>query len=223
MFLCSQGISGFLEAERWNAHIEKKLSQNNWLITSILNNFVHPTPAVTVKYAEGGSLAAGTYYVAVSGINHLDELQETLPSVTQAVVVNAPGSGSIELVIPRYDGGQNWFSKYNVYLGTTALNMKKMTNTPVVSSNVLPTIYTINNAALATGKAPETESEIKYRFLRIPFDAFDVNVTDEPTNESGNFMAIASLNVVYPITQDTPIMEPAYPVASVQYQLDTDN
>jgi hypothetical protein len=87
----------------------------------------------------------------------------------------------------------------------------------------LPTIYTINNAALATGKAPETESEIKYRFLRIPFDAFDVNVTDEPTNESGNFMAIASLNVVYPITQDTPIMEPAYPVASVQYQLDTDN
>lgn len=217
MFLASGGIKGYYDALKWNAHVEKKLAANNWKMTSILVDFVFPQSASRVLEGEG-SLNAGTYYYSVTGINHIDETEETLPSVVQSVVVDENGS-CIEIVIPRHDGGMNWFRKYNVYAGNSPTNLRKISGMPIEAYANIPTLYRIQDIALANGGSAPTESMIKYRFLEIPPDAFDSSVTDEPTNEAGNYMGLISLNIRYPLRTSDPLMEPAFPVTQVNYEI----
>lgn len=217
MFLTSGGMAGYNQALRWNSAIEKKLANNNWVINGILVDFVFPRPAIKVVEDDSSTLPTGTYYVAVSGLNAVDETEETLPSVVQAVAITA-AERAIELVIPRYEGGVNWFQKYNVWIGTNPNQLRKLTGMPIAADPQVTRVYRITHNNVVAGSSPVTQTTLKNRILTIPEDTFDSAVINEPTNEAGNFMGLITLALEYPLRGSDPFMKPDYPVIGAHYE-----
>lgn len=68
------------------------------------------TPATT-----GGALAAGTYYIQVTGAPTATSVEQRIYQVSGALTVGGSGAGSISVTLPTLAG-----YVFNVYIGTTA-------------------------------------------------------------------------------------------------------
>jgi len=73
-------------------------------------NAVSGTPATT-----GGALAAGTYYIQVTGAPAATSVEQQIYQVSGAITVGGSGAGSISVTVPTLAG-----YVFNVYIGTTA-------------------------------------------------------------------------------------------------------
>lgn len=216
MLLTAQGPEGVLQAEEWISHIENKIVNNNWRIPGVLFDFKYPDPTLFEKLGLG-SLAADTYYVAVSGLSFMDETEETLISSIQSIV-NTQASGRIDVVIPRFPRAFNFFKKYNVFMGTDASDLKKTADSPIDAASPTSTLKTIDT--VSAGDAPSlTRSEVRYRIMEVIPESFNSSVQPEPASEKGNWMGLITLTIRAPM--DLQISQ-GYPLSSVSYDYTLD-
>lgn len=201
------------QAENVLSHIERKLVNNRWKMTGVLVEYQYPSP-VLIRNVAGGTLAAGTYHVAVTGRGYIDNV-ESLPSQTQSIAVGA--GDSIQVIIPRSPRSFNWFKTYNVYVGSAANALKKTANSPVSAHLSLPTSYEIETVPV-TGDAPPAANEdapsvIKYRFLTVLSQSWSAAVLPEPGNEAGAFAGMMNFVLRAPML---PVDPQARPIESVE-------
>lgn len=182
--------NGYKDAEAMCAAWEDKLKDNRWRMAGVMEDFVYPRPALSERAGEG-AIGAGTYYLAVSGLNYLDESEESLASIPQAITVGA--NARIRLVIPRYPRGFNWFKKYNVYMGTSPTSMFKTAGSPYSAAMLITTVVDID-AVPGVGGSPPTQSLVKYRMIKIAPSTFNASAMLDPVNEPGLYLASIGFN-----------------------------
>lgn len=143
-----------------NRGLTPRQSGNNW--TNVLPpNYWTPqgiNPVTCSVSNSGGTLAAGTYYYAVTGVNINNTSTsysayakgETIPSNILTTVV--PTNGSVTISIPN-TGAINYTS-FNIYRGSSPENMMLIKNVTAASNAV--TSFTDNGLANGTVSPPVT-------------------------------------------------------------------
>lgn len=210
MYLDKDGPEGILRCRDWVSIVQDKLVTNNWRIPGVLIDFKYPSPAV-FEDVGAGNLVQGTYYIAVTGLSFMDESEESLPSLVQTVTTTAV-NGRIDVIIPRFPRGFNWFKKYNIYAGTDPNDLKLTADSPVDEIlNPSPLVYNLDD--IPVGVSPPTApNQIKYRIMEVIKDSFSFNTMPEPSVESGNYMGLITLTIRAP---HEPIVPQHYPVANL--------
>lgn len=215
--LTAGGVQGYLQAEAWIARCQQKLMQNNWYIPGLIHDFVYPSPGL--RYLAGqGSLAAGTYFVVVTGINHIDEAEETLPSGLQSIVVPA-NAGRIEVLVPRYPMGYNWFKKFNVYMGTSSNDLKKTADSPVNDAPVGHKVYHLDDVS-SGANPPSGARTIKFRLIEIMQETFNTSVVPDVSREAGTWIGSISCAVRAPLTTISATPNLGYTITEVNQEID---
>lgn len=215
MILTSGVTKGFYDAERFVTHFQQKMVNNRWRIAGLLVDFHYPKPR-TLYVPSGGSLAVGTYYVAVSGIGRLDPSDESLISDPVEVEVTA-ANGAIEIVIPKYPATLNWFPTYNVYVGTDPDDLHKTVDSPLAAHDFLTTVYTVDS--LNPGGDPPIsngQSVIKYRLIKVDEDQFSISVDRDRSGPPGTWLGLCTMVLSAQIVE--VIDEQAYPMLNINNQ-----
>ncbi len=120
----TRGFSGDLKAQMMSLLLYSlKLIEENWLISGCDYLWSPPAPLPPTTAATGGSIAAGTYYVAVSAITANGETFATL-AANQGVTSSVTTAGTTSTIsvtafrVPYATG-------YNVYVGTATNTLYK--------------------------------------------------------------------------------------------------
>ncbi len=210
MYLDEDGPEGILRCREWISIVQDKLVTNNWRMTGLLIDFNYPSPAV-FEDVGAGSLPIDTYYIAVAGLSFMDENEESLPSLIQTVTTTA-ANGRLEVIIPRFPRGFNWFKKYNVYVGTVITDLKKTADSPVDESlNPAPLVYNLDT--VPAGSSPlVAPNQIKYRIMEVVKESFSSYVMPEPSVEAGNYMGLITLTIK---AVHEPIVPQTYPIRNL--------
>lgn len=183
----------FEQAEDMGAFIGQNLANRRWKIAGWLHDFVYPDPIVS-NVAGGGTVPLGDYFVAVSGLGMIDDI-ESLPSVAQQVTLAS--TGHIRIIIPRYPRGLNFFRKYNVYVGSSATTMKLTADSPITSDEFTTTVNLVDSVPV--GASPPTQSDVPYRPISVLPESFTHSVLQEPGTESGKHISLMTITIRAPI------------------------
>jgi len=167
--------------------MQQSLQNNRHRITGILHDFKYPTPVLTSL--PGGDLTARTCYVGVTGIGIEDDEETLISPITSIAVAE---NDTLRVVIPRYPEGSNFFRRYNVYVGTTAANVKKHNDDFIDADEYVTTLYDISADWSGLTVAPPEQSDVRFTGLKVSDDAYDIQ--DDP-RESGNVVGIVTLSV----------------------------
>lgn len=120
-----------------------------------------PRPGVAQTSAVPGSLASGTYYVAVAWVNSSGRLSALSPLTTftaeaASTMAITPGTA------PPYGAG------WHVFVGTTAENLARQTTAPVLPGQVwvMTQPWNSSGAAWNNGQIPDLYLQAQRVFLR---------------------------------------------------------
>jgi len=178
-----------IEVERVLSYMQQSLQNNRHRITGILHDFKYPTPVLSAREDEQSDLTAATYFVGVTGIGVANDEETLISSIVSIAVANGE---KLRVVIPRYPEGSNFFKRYNVYVGTTASNVRKHNEEPIDADEYVTTIYDISTDWSGLTVSPPEQSDVRFTGLKISDDAY--NIEDDP-RESGNVVGIVTLSL----------------------------
>lgn len=182
--------NSFDQAEAMMARIDDALVARNFKITGMLYDFQFPQPVVQAVEGEG-TLPAGTYHVAVSGLGIIGD-DETLVSTPISVKLANPGK--IRLIIPRWPEGINWYRKYNIYVGSTAAGIQKVVGSPWNAADIVTTVVNLDEPITMAGN-PLTQSRVRYRFITVQEGSLSPVVMNDPGVESEKYMGYTPMNL----------------------------
>lgn len=185
----------FDQCEAMIKYMERSIRNRDYKITGVLVDYDYPQPEFSIETG-GGDLSEGNVYIAVTGLGYLDNA-ETLPSEVIEVPVQA--GDAVNIWIPRVPRVFNWFKKYNVYVGISPDDLKKITGSPFDAESITtaPAKVTITSMP-ESGDAPPryditSPSVVKYQYIHVLENALNYSIIPEPGNEANAWSGVINL------------------------------